>query len=88
MSTIDLNTPPPSHNFKVSVQPDETRAEVLVRLLKDLILFAVAIGFVGIVAWICLDTLRSAEASADEKRWAQSVISAATGGIIGYLIRR
>lgn len=86
MSTIDLNTPPPHHNFKVSVQPEQSKAEVGVRLFRETVLFLVAIAFVAIVTWLCVDTLRSTGASSEEKKWAMSVISAATGGIIGYLI--
>jgi uncharacterized membrane protein YobD (UPF0266 family) len=47
-----------------------------------------ALVFVGMVAVLCYNTVTSAVATADEKKWAMSVLSAATGGIIGYLIRR
>ncbi|MDO3621402.1 hypothetical protein Q3O98_09860 [Ralstonia pseudosolanacearum] len=32
MSTIDLNNPPPNHNYKVSVEREETAGERWVRL--------------------------------------------------------
>lgn len=88
MSVIDLNSPPANHNYTVSVKPEEKRGEVAVRIFKDLVLFLVGIGFVGCVGWICWEAISSDTSSADEKRWAQSVISAATGGIIGYLVRK
>lgn len=88
MSTLDLSTPPPNHRYSVSVEREETAAERGVRLFKDVALFLVGIGFVGCIAWLCVATLTSAAASADEKKWAMSVLSAATGGVIGYLIRR
>lgn len=88
MSTIDLDKPPPNHRFQVTIEREETIAERRVRLFKELALFLLAIGFVATIAWICFRTLASAEAPAEEKKWAMSVLSAATGGIIGYLLRR
>lgn len=88
MSTIDLNAPPPNHKFNVSVEREETDGERRVRLFKDVALFVVALGFVALVVWLCFSTLTSTTASADEKKWAMSVLSAAAGGIIGYLVRK
>lgn len=88
MSQIDLNSPPPNHKFSVSVEREETDGERRVRLGKDMALFAVAIGFVMLIVWLCYSTLVSGTATADEKKWAMSVLSAATGGIIGYLVRK
>jgi hypothetical protein len=88
VSTIDLNSPPPNHKFNVKVEPEETDNERSVRLFKDLALFLVALGFVVLMAWLCYSTLSSGSASAEEKKWAMSVLSAATGGIIGYLVRK
>ncbi|NOT68892.1 MAG: hypothetical protein HOP04_11380 [Methylophilaceae bacterium] len=88
MSTIDLNTPPPNHKFSVSVEREETAGERNVRLFKDVTLFMVAVAFVTLIAWLCYSTLSAPNATADEKKWAMSVLSAATGGIIGYLVRR
>lgn len=84
---LDLNSPPPGHRVKALVDPEETRGERLVRLFKDVALFLVAIVFVILMAWICYSTLTSGSATADEKKWAMSVLSAATGGILGYLVR-
>ena len=88
MSSIDLNAPPPNHKFSVSVEREETDGERWVRLFKDMALFLTAIGFVVVIASICINTLTSAAAAPEEKKWAMSVLSAATGGIIGYLIRK
>lgn len=88
MSQIDLNNPPPNHKFSVSVDREETAGERGVRLFKEVTIFSAALAFVAIMAWICLATLQSATASADEKKWAMSVLSAATGGLIGFLIRK
>lgn len=88
MSTIDLDSPPPNHKYSVSVEREETAGERKVRLFKDVALFVVALGFVVLVVVLCYSTLSSSTAAAEEKKWAMSVLSAATGGIIGYLVRK
>ena len=88
MSTIDLSAPPPNHKFKVASEREETADERRVRLFKDVALFVVAIAFVVLIAWLCYSTLSSPSATPEEKKWAMSVLSAATGGIIGYLVRK
>ena len=88
MSTIDLNNPPPNHRYSVSIEREETVADRHVRLGKDIALFALALGFVVLMVSLCYVTLISPSASSEEKKWAMSVLSAATGGIIGYLIRK
>jgi hypothetical protein len=88
VSSIDLNSPPPGHKFNISVERDETDGERKVRLFKDVALFVVALIFVSIIVWYCFHTLILADASPDAKRWAQSVLSAAVGGLSGYLIKK
>lgn len=88
MSTIDLDAPPPNHKYSVSIEREETAGERRVRLFKDIALFVVAIVFVVLIGALCSTTLTSAAATADAKKWAMSVLSAATGGIVGYLVRR
>ena len=79
---------PPNHKYSVSVEREETVGERGVRLFKDMALFLAALGFVGLVVSLCYGTLSSTTASAEEKKWAMSVLSAATGGIVGYLVRK
>ncbi|TAN47201.1 MAG: hypothetical protein EPN21_18170 [Methylococcaceae bacterium] len=88
MSHIDLNQPPPNHTFSISVDREETEGERRVRLFKDVALFVVALGFVMLIVWLCYSTLVSNAATPEEKKWAMPVLSAATGGIIGYLVRK
>lgn len=88
MSVIDLNAPPPNHKYSVSIEREETKAERGVRLFKDVALFLVAIAFVVLIIGLCVNTLSSSGTTAEEKKWAMSVLSAAAGGIIGYLIRK
>lgn len=88
MSQIDLNNPPPNHNFKVTVEREETKAERGVRLFKDVALFAVALGAVVVIGWLCYLTLVSTSATAEEKKWAMSILTLIAGGLIGYLVRK
>jgi len=88
VSTIDLSTPPPNHRYSISVEREETAGERKVRLFKEVALFLVAVCFVVLIAWLCYRTLTSSTAAPDEKKWAMSVLSAATGGVIGYLVRK
>jgi len=87
-NSIDLNSPPPNHNYSIKVDPKETDGERKVRLFKDVALFLVAIGFVILLAFLCYSTLTSSATTPEEKKWAMSIISGAAGGIIGYLIRK
>ncbi|NKC14978.1 MAG: hypothetical protein GKR94_23155 [Gammaproteobacteria bacterium] len=88
MSQIDLNSPPAGHNYSVSIDREETNNEMHVRLFKEIVIFIVAIAFVVIIAWICLSTLQDAHSTPEAKKWAMSILSAATGGILGYLLKK
>ncbi|MBF0304500.1 MAG: hypothetical protein HQL40_03560 [Alphaproteobacteria bacterium] len=88
MSTIDLDNPPPNHRYKVSVDPYETDGERRVRLAKDMIVFLVAVGFVVVIFFLCYETVASASAGPDEKKWAMSIMSAGMAGLVGYLVRK
>jgi hypothetical protein len=88
VSQIDLNNPPPNHKYTVSIDREETTGERGVRLFKDVALFLIAAGFVVAIAVFCYQTMASTTAAADEKKWAMSILSAATAGLIGYLIRK
>ncbi len=76
------------HEFSVLVECVETNGERYVSLFKDVVLFVTALVFVLLIVWLCFHTLDSADSSPDAKRWAQSVLSAAAGGLIGYLIKK
>lgn len=88
MNQLDLNNLGSDHKYSVSIEPGETQEERYVRLFKDVVLFLTTIGFVVLVVWICFEALRGADKSADEKRWAMSVLTAITGGLVGYLVRK
>lgn len=88
MSRIDLDNPPPRQSYKLSLEREETRGERFVRLTKDLALFATALGFVVVVAWICVTTAINESATAEERKWATSILTAAMGGLLGWLVKR
>jgi hypothetical protein len=88
LNVVDFNNPPAHHKLTASVEREETPSERNVRLFKDVALFLVAIGFVVLIALLCYNTLISETSTADGKKWAMSVLSASTGGLIGYLVRK
>lgn len=88
MSNLDLDNPPPDHQFSVSVERAETQDERRVRLFKDVALFVAALVFVGVFLGLAVRAVLSPAASADEKKWAMSAITGSAGGLIGYLVRR
>lgn len=87
-NTLDFSNPPSDHVYNASVGPAESVGDRRVRLFKDVVLFLVAIAFVVLITWLCFSTLTSPIATAEEKKWAMSALSAAAGGIIGYLVRK
>ena len=87
MRTLDLSAPPQNHTYTVSLSSEEKDSDRFVRLAKEIILVVLAAGFVMLVGWICVQTLFSTQATADDKKWAMSTITAISGGLVGYLIR-
>ena len=88
MNIIDLNSPPPNHRYTVSVNREDTPAELAVRLIKELVIFFLAVVFVGAIYWLSYDTVINPTAGAEEKKWAMSVLSAGAAGLVGYLVRK
>lgn len=85
MSTIDLNNLP---DHRVSIMPAESLLEQRVRLGKDVVRFAFAMIMVLAILVICLATIFSSAPNPEGKKWAMSIMTGATGGLIGYLVRR
>jgi hypothetical protein len=50
--------------------------------------FLTALGFVLLIAAICVQTLESPTATPEAQKWAMSILSAAASGLIGYLIKK
>jgi len=87
-NNIDLDKPLVGHEYKLKVEPKETGADRNVRLFKDLALFLAALSFVAIIIYMCVVTLISSTSTQDEKKWAMSIVTGATGALIGYLIKK
>jgi hypothetical protein len=88
VSNIDLNNPPPNHHYTLSVNREESLAERNVRLTKELLVSLLAAVFVGGIYWLAYNTVTSATATPEEKKWAMSVLSAGAAGLVGYLVRK
>jgi cytochrome c biogenesis protein CcdA len=88
VSTLDFNTPPAGHKFTASIEREETDGERRVRLGKEIALFAVAIAFVMLIVGYCFSVVVSSTASADAQKWAMSVLTAAVGGLLGFLVKK
>jgi hypothetical protein len=88
VSKIDLDTPSAGHKYTVTIDKEESHAEQYVRLFKDVVLFLVGVGFVVVIASLCIHTLENPSTTAEEKKWAMSILSLAAGGIIGYLVKK
>ncbi|MDP3341819.1 hypothetical protein [Frigidibacter sp.] len=86
--THDLSVTPPGHTYTATVKPEETSKDAWARVIKDFVLFAAALVFLGILAWICFDTVQSQTAPAEEKKWAMSFLTGAAGGLVGYLVKK
>jgi len=88
VSQLNLSGPPPNHTYRLMLEPEEKNEELCVRLLREFVLVILAASFVILLGWICYETLASVSATADEKKWAMSSITAIAGGLTGFLIRR
>lgn len=88
LGVVDFQNPPADHKYNFSLEPKEAAADRNVRLFKDVVIFLLAVGFVLLIVWLCVSTVLSPSAQAEEEKWAMSILSAATGGLIGYLIRK
>lgn len=87
---LDLTNPPADHQLTVKLEAAEKPLDQRVRLVKDLLLFVFALGVVGALLYICAQTVLSPNpaVTADEKKWAMSIITAIAGGLVGYLVKK
>lgn len=63
-------------------------AEAAHQRRKDLILFGAAILGVGVIAGLCLWTIAQSSSTADDRKWATSIVSSIVAGAVGYLFGR
>lgn len=88
MTKIDFSETPQNHSYTIKLEKEEDPSDAWVRRFKEVTIFLLAIGSVVLIATLCVNTLSSPSASAEEKKWAMSIITAAAGGIIGYLLKK
>lgn len=86
--TYDLSATPAGHTYTATVKPEESAKDPWARIFRETVLFIAALGFVGMLAWICFGTVQSGTATAEEKKWAMSFLTGAAGGLVGYLVRK
>ncbi len=86
MSNIDLNSPPPGHNYSVTVAKDEDTPTKWVRVIKDLLLFLSALTVVVILLYHATKGLQSP--NPETQKWSMGFISATGGALIGYLVKK
>lgn len=84
-SRIDLNTLAQAGRYDLSVRSPEDPEDARHRRRKDLLLLSVALLGMCTIGFFCVWVLLSPTASADDKKWAQSVLTALVAGFIGYL---
>jgi hypothetical protein len=84
LSTLDFGDLPAGHRYTVKLDPEEADGERRVRLANDMLVFLLAVGSVIVIAAICVMTVLNPAAGQEEKKWAMSIRSAATGGLVGY----
>ncbi len=86
MSNLDLKELPA--DLQLTLSKKETDSERWVRLVKDLIVFVLAICVLVLALVWSAWTLFERSASADNKHTAQTVIIAIVSGLVGYLVRK
>ena len=84
-SLIDLNTLAQAGRYELSVKSPEDPDDARHHRRKDLLLVSVALLGLCVIGFFCLWVLMSSTTSADDKKWAQSVLTAIVAGFIGYL---
>ena len=82
---VEIGRLPGGHD--ITVKPSEREDERRVRLNKELTVFRVGLAMLLAVFALSLYLLLAAP-TPDDRRWAQSVVSALVGGVLGYLFKR
>lgn len=66
-------------------QRSQTEANARLQRRKEAVLFGVATALVVALSGICIWVLLSGGFSSDDKKWATSILTLITGGLVGYL---
>jgi hypothetical protein len=88
VSSIDFDKVPTGHEVSVKVEKSEAAGDAWVRRLRELVLMTCAVFGAGTFLWICFQTITNPSSSADDKKWATSIITAVVGGLVGALVKK
>lgn len=88
MSALDFDKVPDGHELTLKVEKSEEAADAFVRRLREIVLMICAVGGAAIFLWICFQVVTDPKSSADDKKWATSIITAVVGGLVGALVKR
>lgn len=86
---IDLSEPADGHKMDVKITPIESVGERRIRLVKDVVVFSLAvIACAAIVIYASYTAAFDGSAGEGTKRWAMSIVSASAGGLLGFLLKK
>lgn len=83
---IELVKPPTKDERESTLKINELNVKIT--HLKDVSLWFVSLVAVGIFVYVCLSFINNPLSSMDDKKWAASIISSISTGLIGYLTGR
>jgi cytochrome c-type biogenesis protein CcmH/NrfG len=86
--TIDLNNPPPGQKWAIGLEEEEHPADRKMRIVREVLLFVVALGVVGMICVYAWETLHSATASPDAQKWAFATLTALGSAVVTYLFKK
>ena len=88
MIDIDPNNPPPGHTVKLSVDREETGAEIAHRLRIEFITFVLAASFFVTAALLCLAGILVPGVDAELRKTAANGLWVLGGLVGGYLLSK
>ena len=77
---------PPEHDDERDARLRHEGYDLNVARFKDVVMFLFSIALVAVMIWLCVQAVMAG--TADDKRWATSILTGAASGLIGYLIRQ
>lgn len=83
---IDLASVADTHNVNVSINARPDPADATLQRIKETALFVVALVLIVFMAGYCFYVVVQQVGSPDQIRWAQSLLAAIAGGLLGYLL--
>jgi hypothetical protein len=53
--------------------------------IREIVLILCTVAGLVVFCWVCIEIIRNPTASADDKKWATSIITLFAGALVGYL---